>query len=310
MDPERLGSAGRPRTQLIERLFAHVPQRVEKIQLGLDAIELERTLPRHEAELLGATTSRVGGDSDRLQRILWWGTALADLPAGADGRRAQREAGSTSRSRCSTASSTTALAAFPPLRARSHRIGCAPGWRYRTVARRRADGTSSRARAAGAPLRRRAGRRGPTVTNRTGPRRAARRSARVDVPERAPSRGRPVPRKDAPRRVHRRTRRRARVDRSSLPLALGFPLALGRLARHRGGPQASAQTRSSDGQVRLWVAQLPVCAVPSCWPPVPWRTSAQPLVSSAHSSRLSTQRRSWVPETFRRTVAFQRELLA
>jgi hypothetical protein len=54
------------------------------VALGLDDAALRRSLPRIEVDLLGATTSRAHGDPERLRRILWWGSALADLPWRAD----------------------------------------------------------------------------------------------------------------------------------------------------------------------------------------------------------------------------------
>jgi hypothetical protein len=82
----RLGSAGAPRDALLERLLARLPDGADDVRLGLTGAELESVLPERDAFEL-ATTAR--GDVERLRRIVWWGSALADLPDGADGARAE-----------------------------------------------------------------------------------------------------------------------------------------------------------------------------------------------------------------------------
>lgn len=88
----RLGSAGPSRAGLIARLREHLPAADREGKLALTAAQLERVLPGREARLLAGATSGVRGDPERLRRIAWWGTALAGLPGTATGT-ARVEAG-------------------------------------------------------------------------------------------------------------------------------------------------------------------------------------------------------------------------
>ena len=81
----RLGSAGASRDALLERLRARLPDGGDDVRLGLTGAELAGVVPERDALEL-ATAAR--GDAERLRRIVWWGSALADLPDGANGARA------------------------------------------------------------------------------------------------------------------------------------------------------------------------------------------------------------------------------
>jgi hypothetical protein len=55
------------------------------VRLGLTDAELEHVLPDRVASGLAVAIAGARGDSERLRRILWWGTVLADLPGTATG---------------------------------------------------------------------------------------------------------------------------------------------------------------------------------------------------------------------------------
>jgi len=88
----RLGSAGASRADLLQRLRERLPCDECEVTLGLTVAELERALPGGEADLLTGTMSGARGDPERLRRIVWWGSALADLTGKATGT-ARVEAG-------------------------------------------------------------------------------------------------------------------------------------------------------------------------------------------------------------------------
>jgi hypothetical protein len=88
----RLGSAGAARADVVERLRRRLPPESGPIELGLRDGQLARVLPSREAERLAEAVSYARGTGDWLRRIVWWGTALADV-AGSGDARTRTEAG-------------------------------------------------------------------------------------------------------------------------------------------------------------------------------------------------------------------------
>lgn len=75
----RLGAAGPARAEMVGMLRRHLGDEEGAEEIGLDAVGLERALPVQEAEALTAGL-RLRGDAQCLRQIVWWGSALADLP--------------------------------------------------------------------------------------------------------------------------------------------------------------------------------------------------------------------------------------
>ena len=75
----RLGAAGSARAELKGMLRRHLGDDDAPVEIGLDAHDLEGALPAQEAEALTAGLP-LRGDAERLREIVWWGSALADLP--------------------------------------------------------------------------------------------------------------------------------------------------------------------------------------------------------------------------------------
>jgi hypothetical protein len=73
-------------------LRRRLPPPSSHIELGLRDAQLARVLPKREAERLAAAVSNARGSGDWLRRIVWWGTALADV-AGSGDARTRTEAG-------------------------------------------------------------------------------------------------------------------------------------------------------------------------------------------------------------------------